>query len=349
MSKVAVRGYTQRLEKPQAKRSFSYDTPLRHNRVLVFDTETTIDQYQNFKIGYFQIYQDGVIQHDGLFYDPSTLNEREINILEAYSKKHNINLYSLDEFIDNVFYPEVFGLKTLCNGYNLAFDLIRIAKRSGDSRGRNRGGFTLTLSDDPFNPPIIVKKLGYSNNFKFTTTKQNKGESHFSGYFLDTQRLAEVLLQERRISLEKAAERLNTPVKKMKEIEHGKVTEKYIDYLIKDVETTQAVYEKLVKELDVYQIHVPITKIFSEASIGKYALSQLGVKPFLELNPDFPDLIIGNMMTSYFGGRTECKIRKEPIKVTVLDFTSMYPTVTMLMNLWKYIIAESLVSQPFNY
>ncbi|WP_269849503.1 hypothetical protein [Methanosarcina horonobensis] len=73
MSKVAVRGYTQRLEKKGEYRSFRrYDTPLRHNRVLVFDTETTTDQYQNFKIGYFQIYQDGVIQHDGLFYDPST-------------------------------------------------------------------------------------------------------------------------------------------------------------------------------------------------------------------------------------------------------------------------------------
>ncbi|KKG10444.1 DNA polymerase [Methanosarcina sp. 2.H.A.1B.4] len=346
MSKVAVRGYTQRLEKKGEYRSFRrYDTPLRHNRVLVFDTETTINQYQNFKIGYFQIYQDGVIQHDGLFYDPSTLNERETKILEAYSRKHNISLYSLDEFIDNVFYPEVFGLKTLCNGYNLAFDISRISKRSGDSRGRNRGGFTLTLSDDPFKPPVIIRKLGYSNSFKFTTTKQNKGEIYFSGYFLDTQRLAEVLLQERRISLEKAAERLNTPVQKMKGIEHGKVTEKYIDYLIKDVETTHAVYEKLVKELDVYQIHIPITKIFSEASIGKHALSQLGVKPFLALNPDFPDSVIGNMMTSYFGGRTECKIRKEPTKVTVLDFTSMYPTVTMLMNLWKYIIAESLEIQ----
>ncbi len=345
MSKIAVRGYTQKLEKPKAKRSFSYDIPLRHNRILVFDTETTTDQYQNFKIGYFQIYQDGVIQHDGLFHDPTTLNEREIKILESYSKKHNISLYSLDEFIDSVFYPEVFGLKTLCNGYNLAFDLSRIAKRSGDSRGMNRGGFTLTLSDDPFNPPIIIRKLGYSNSFKFTTTKQNKGESYFLGYFRDTQRLAEVLLQERRISLEKAAERLNTPVQKMKGIEHGKVTEKYIDYLIKDVETTQAVYEKLVKELDVYQIHIPITKIFSEASIGKHALSQLGVNPFLALNPDFSDSVIGNMMTSYFGGRTECKIRKEPTKVTVLDFTSMYPTVTMLMNLWKYIIAESLEIQ----
>ena len=346
MYKVAVRGYTQKLEKKGEYKSFRrYDTPLRHNRVLVFDTESTIDQYQNFKNGYFQIYQDGVIQHDGLFYDLSTLNEREIKILETYSRKHNISLYSLDEFIDSVFYPEVFELKTLCNGYNLAFDISRISKKSGDSRGRNRGGFTLTLSYDPFKPPIIIRKLGYSNSFKFTTTKQNKGESYFSGYFLDTQRLAEVLLQSNHISLEQAGEKLNTPVQKMKGVEHGKVTEKYIEYLIKDVETTQAVYEKLVKELDVYQIHIPITKIFSAASIGKHALSQIGVKPFQEKNPDFPDSVIGNMMTSYFGGRTECKIRKEPTKVTVLDFTSMYPTVTMEMNLWKYIIAESLEIQ----
>jgi hypothetical protein len=346
MAKVAVRGYTQRLEKKEGKSSFRrYDTPLRHNRVLVFDTETTIDQYQNFKIGYFQIYQDGVIQHDGLFYDPDILNERENKVLEAYSRKHNISLYSLNEFIDSVFYPEVFELKTLCNGYNLAFDLSRIAKRSGNSRGRNRGGFTLTLSDDPFKPPVIIRKLGYSNSFKFTTTKQNKGESYFPGYFLDTQRLAEVLLQSNHISLEKAGEKLNTPVQKMKGVEHGKVTERYIEYLVKDVETTQAVYEKLVKELDVYQIHIPITKVFSSASIGKHALSQLGIKPFLELNPDFPDSVIGNIMTSYYGGRTECKIRKEPTKVTVLDFTSMYPTITMEMELWKYIIAESLEIQ----
>ena len=346
MAKVAIRGYTQKLEKTGENRSFRrYDTPLRHKRVLVFDTETTTDRYQNFRIGYFQIYQDGVIQHDGLFYDPSILNEKEINTLEAYSRKNNISLYLLDEFIDNVFYPEVFELKTLCNGYNLAFDISRIAKRSGDSRETNKGGFTFTLSTDPFKPPIIIRKLGDSKTFKFTTTKQNKGESYFLGYFLDTQRLAEVLLQSSHISLEKEGEKLNTPVKKMKGVEHGKVTEKYIEYLVKDVETTQAVYKKLVKELDVYQIHIPITKIYSSASIGKHALGQLGVKPFLEKSPDFPDSVIGNIMTSYFGGRTECKIRKEPTKVTVLDFTSMYPTVTMEMDLWKYIIAESLEIQ----
>ncbi|WP_244603621.1 hypothetical protein [Methanococcoides sp. AM1] len=47
-------------------------------------------------------------------------------------------------------------------------------------------------------------------------------------------------------------------------------------------------------------------------------------------------------MTSYYGGRCECKIRKQPAKVTTLDFTSMYPTITMEMALWKFMIAESI-------
>jgi len=343
MSKIAVRGFTQKLEKPKEKGgSKDFRTPLSHSRVLALDTETVPDEYQNLKIGYFQIFHDGYFYYDGLFYDPTNLSEREINTVKEYSKTHGIDLYLLDEFVDDVFYPEVFGLQTLCNGFNLAFDLSRIAKRAGNSRGRNRGGFTLTLSDNPFNPPIIIKKLGEAYSFEFARTKQNKGENYFKGHFLDVQKLAEILLQEKRISLENAAKKLNTPTQKMKDVEHGNVTERYIDYNIIDVQATYEVYEALIKELDVYQIDIPPTKIFSEASIGKHALEQLGIKPFMEINPDFPKLHIGHIMTSYYGGRTECKIRKMPTKVTVLDFTSMYPTVTMLMNLWEYITAESL-------
>ena len=36
------------------------------------------------------------------------------------------------------------------------------------------------------------------------------------------------------------------------------------------------------------------------------------------------------------------KLGKVPTKVTTLDFTSMYPTVTMLLDLWKFIIAEDI-------
>ncbi|ABE51552.1 Hypothetical protein Mbur_0578 [Methanococcoides burtonii DSM 6242] len=60
MSKIVVRGYTQKMKKSSVNPFYKpKDVPLRHDRVFVFDTETTIDQCQNFKIGHFQIYQDG--------------------------------------------------------------------------------------------------------------------------------------------------------------------------------------------------------------------------------------------------------------------------------------------------
>jgi len=45
-------------------------------------------------------------------------------------------------------------------------------------------------------------------------------------------------------------------------------------------------------------------------------------------------------MSAYYGGRTECRMRKVPTKVTVLDFTSMYLTITMLLGIWNFIIAD---------
>lgn len=347
MSKIAVRGYTVKAKESNTNTYPNNPTeiPLRHDRVLVLDTETTIDHYQTVKIGYFQIYQDTYIQHEGIFYSTYTLSDNEKKVLDTYVSNKNIPVYTLDEFIDTVFYPEVFGFKTLCIGYNLPFDISRISKHVGDSREKNRGGFTFTLSDNRFNPPIIIKKMGEGNAFNFSSTKINEGKDRFSGYFLDVQTLAEVLLQSKRISLDKAGEKLNTRTKKMKGIEHGKITEKYIDYLIQDVETTFQVYEKLISELDLYQIDIPPTKIYSSASIGKYALRQLGIESFLNLNPEFPPEMIGNILTSYYGGRCECKIRKTPVKVTTLDFTSMYPTIVLLMDLWKYMIAESLEMQ----
>ncbi|WP_135609414.1 DNA polymerase [Methanococcoides sp. AM1] len=342
MSKIAARAFTQKCNPTTKNYPQRKDPPLRYDRVLVFDTETTTDQYQNMKIGHFEIFQDGYTQHEGLFYDSSKLDDSENKVIEEYSKNQKLALYTLEGFVDEVFYPETFNLGTLCVGFNLAFDIIRIAKRSGDSKKGNKGGFTLTLSDNPFNPPIIIRKMGESNTYKFSTTKQNKGEEYFSGHFLDAQTLGEVLLQKKHISLEKACELLDTKHKKIKDIDHGTVTKEYIDYMIMDVKTTYDVYRELLDELDLYQIDIPLTKIFSAASLGKHALKQLGVQPFHKQNPLFLPDILGNIMTAYFGGRCECMFRKQPKKVTVLDFTSMYPTVTMVLDLWKFIIAEKL-------
>ena len=47
-------------------------------------------------------------------------------------------------------------------------------------------------------------------------------------------------------------------------------------------------------------------------------------------------------MSSYYGGRSEVRIRNRPIPVTYLDFTSMYPTVYSLLQLDKFLKAKRI-------
>lgn len=340
---IALRGYTKRNvigETP--KTSSRFYTPMTHDRVLVFDTETTTDHYQNLKIGYFRVYQSGYRQHHGLFYHPYMLDDKEIQILEDFAKKEHIPLYEVDEFIDVVFYKEVFEKRSLCVGFNLAFDISRLAFEVGQSRRKNKGGFTLHLSWRTWNPPIIIKKLGSAHTMKFSTMVGSKLTGYFPGYFLDIQTLAEVLFKVEHLSLARLCDLLDLKNKKIDGGEHGRITEKYIEYNIRDVVCTYEAYTRLMEELNRYEIDIPPTKIFSSASLGKHVLRQLGVRSFRECQPDFPPETLGHIMTAYYGGRTECKIRKTPTRVTGLDFTSMYPSVTMLMGLWSFIIAQSL-------
>lgn len=343
---IAIRGYTRRSIIGDDVKSYSFQTtPLTHDRVMVFDTETTTDHYQNLNIGYFKVYHSGYFQHDGLFYDPLMLDEKEILILKAYAENDGIPLYEIDEFVDGVFYREVFEGRALCIGFNLAFDISRLAVNVGQSRKKNRGGFTLHLSTRQWNPPIIIKKLGSTHTMKFSTIVGSKLRGYFPGYFLDVQTLAEVLLKVEHLSLARLGDLLNLRNKKIDGGEHGRITSKYIEYNIRDVMCTYEAYTRLIEELERYDIDIPPTKIFSSASLGKHVLRQLGIKSFFECQPDFSPVTLGHIMTAYYGGRTECKIRKTPTRVTGLDFTSMYPSVTMLMGLWSFIIAKSLETE----
>jgi hypothetical protein len=65
VSRVAIRAYTRKSKKRGGDHHHHYTPPDRHQHVLVFDTETTIDEYQNFRVGFFEIYQDGYYQHCG--------------------------------------------------------------------------------------------------------------------------------------------------------------------------------------------------------------------------------------------------------------------------------------------
>jgi hypothetical protein len=82
--------------------------------------------------------------------------------------------------------------------------------------------------------------------------------------------------------------------------------------------------------------------IKSEASIGKAYLRQMGVLPWRQVQPEFPAHLVGLIMSTYYGGRSEVQIRREAVRVLYCDFLSMYPTVCTLMRLWKFVIGRGL-------
>lgn len=343
MNNVALRTFSVKgEEKKQFSSTYKQETP-DFSRVLTFDTETTADEFLNLKFGSFMVHENNVYQYAGLFWDERHVSEKEYKILKNYAEKYNIRLFSLAEFI-KIFYLEVFERKTLCIGFNINFDLSRIILDYGHGRYSGKGGFSFKLTEDTTYPRLRVKHLnGRSYNVEFTRAKgKYRKDRTFKGYFLDVANLACTLTDNKSLTLEKACEIFGTSIKKKGTEKHGKISPKYIQYNINDTQATYQVFKKVREEYGRYQLAIAMTNVYSAASLGKQALKQCNITPFLQQNPDFPDSIIGKVMSSYYGGRCECRIRKTPVKVTVLDFFSMYPTVTLLLGLWDFVIADKI-------
>jgi hypothetical protein len=60
------------------------------------------------------------------------------------------------------------------------------------------------------------------------------------------------------------------------------------------------------------------------------------------MQPDFPPDIIGIIMSAYYGGRAEVRLRRTVSQVLYCDFASMYPTVCTLMGLWDFVVAKGV-------
>ena len=68
----------------------------------------------------------------------------------------------------------------------------------------------------------------------------------------------------------------------------------------------------------------------------------MNVTPWRVAQPDFPDKLLGIVMSTYYGGRCEVRIRREVARVLYCDFLSMYPTVSSLMGLWEFARARGV-------
>jgi hypothetical protein len=343
--------------------------------MFVFDTETTTDTTQRLTFGSYRFLVDGKCLEEGLFYGDD-LPERDRNLLAEYAAsrpadvhatcRREIPLLSRAEFLEKL-YKAVYKGQCLLVGFNLPFDLSRLAVKATRARDRFAGGFSLVLwtyrnqngesVENHFRPRVCIKHIdnkralkGFSSRrspdsedivFEEVEGKKTKKGTAFRGHFLDLRTLA-FALTDRAYTLRTACEDFGVEHGKEFPAAHGKITNEYIDYNRRDVLATSELAEKLLAEYARHPINLQPTKAYSPASIGKAYLRGMGIEPVLTRQPDFPGNYLGFAQTAFYGGRTSAHIRKVPVPVVYTDFLSMYPTVNSLMGLWQFVIAREI-------
>ena len=287
------------------------------------------------------------------------MNPDDLAILTAVAEETGARLLTVRQFVDWVLFDKVFELGGVVIGFNLPFDISRIALNHGSAQKTMRGGFSFKLSKNTDWPRVRVKHISakmafirYGSQGKKRTPegqrKKGLAVPPRRGSFVDVKTLASAILSGGYSLMTLSNDALKVEHPKIDADEHGgPLTPDYIRYGMRDVQATWECYVDLTERLKGYNLTTIEPKtLYTEASLGKAYLKQMGVKPWRQLQPDFPPEMIGKIISTYYGGRAEVNIRREKRQVLYCDFLSMYPTVCTLMGLWRFVIANGVTPKP---
>ena len=362
--KVATRAYVERSKVPDTKEKKVTSKARRQRKTtkpqisLVFDTETTIDVTQKLNFGSCRLFVDRADGPPGttctteyLFYadELPTRDPQGFQVLVDYVGRHDafvapgrsqaLHLVSRAEFVEQVLHRYGYRQEAMIIGFNLPFDLSRLAVDATSARKFLRGGNSLKLwHENQFRPRIAYKTID-AKRALIQFTEPNDGRN-CRGRFLDLKTLC-FAMTDQGFTLERACEAFGVGYEK-RDVVHGSITPAYIDYCREDVGATAQLYRAAMAEFGRHDMDLDVTKALSPAALGKAYLTTMGIRPSLERQPDFDRDLLGAAMAAFFGGRAETRIRKVPLPVVYLDFLSMYPTVNALMDIWELVIAESI-------
>jgi hypothetical protein len=291
-------------------------------------------------------------------------------------------LATRDEFVRNVFRPLARDAQALVVLFNAPFDITRLARGWGETRGRRRradepgvgiqrfdsfvGGFSLLMEEyvdgrgqrheNAFAPRVAIKTIDSKRHLTAfrkprPASSDDDADFGFAGNFLDLHTLAYALTNTN-YSLRRACEAFGVESGKLDWEPSGTISDGEIAYNRQDVAATFQLALKLLAEYDRHPISpdastparrtISETRAYSPASIGKAYLRAMGLRPVLERQPDFPADVLGYAMTAFFGGRAECRIRRTSMPVVLTDYLSMYPSVNANMGLWEVLTADEI-------
>jgi hypothetical protein len=278
-------------------------------------------------------------------------------------------------------YRATYNARAQVVGFNLNFDISRLAFDWTDARGSYINGYSFlvfprgdaTPGKHAWRPNWCSKSINSKMSFMGYTSPmeiddpdrippgskdgQPDDEYVWPGDFLDLRTLT-YALTDRGHTLESACAAFGVDYIK-RDVTHGTIYPEYIDYCREDVTATAELYVAAMSEFLRHPIGrsseflerspgLPASQAWSSAKIGKEYLKAFGIRPPLERNPDIPDEILGLWMASYFGGRVNSNICRLAVPLVYVDFASMYATVCSLLGVWGMLCAERIESVAAN-
>ena len=356
-------------QRPAGKKQFPPRIP-PSEWILVFDCETRTTPDQRLRFGAYQLRNKGRLFERGAFYEPEVLSVEDLTLLSQVvaeesetSDGERVRLLTREQFVDEILYGSGRDVGAQIVGFNLPFDISRLAIDHASARRSMRGGFSFKLSEKEGRANVAIKHLSQKAALiRFTGEKPEEAEDEAAeidpdafheselpadpdrGYFVDVKTFAAALTSSSH-SLASLSELLDVPTKKTESEEHGgPLTPDYVRYGLRDVQTTWECFDALARRLASFGLdETGPYDLYSEASLGKAYLKTMKIARWRELQPGFPPQMMGQILSAYYGGRAEVHIRRQIVPVIHCDFLSMYPTVCTLMGLWDFVRARGVI------
>ena len=228
---ILLRAFVEKAQKDPSKyrRASGQNLQAASEWSMVIDCETTTDPGQSLQIGFCRIYYGNELRRHVLFH-ADDLGGSDLKIVNNFAKP-GLEILSRQEFIESIFYKYAYHLRAIIIGFNLPFDLSRLAILHGSARGSMRGGFSLKLSPLNYQPHVQIKHLSkYVSIIRFAAfespanrsqRKRGRAVPYKRGYFLELRALAAALFS-RSFTLAKLADFLGVDHRKLETDHHGK-------------------------------------------------------------------------------------------------------------------------------
>lgn len=315
----------------------------------------------------------GFILGAELFNGDNEIITRHVEQISYRGKYKNIEVKILTEqqFIKDVFYA--YGYHGKCPGstathkeyarivgFNLPFDISRFVTKYGAAHRDFDGGFYFVLCDCPhalktgncaYHPPLRIKKLGrnkYMYSFRHESTLSKSGTRqlmNYNGHFVDAQTLGIALSpSDNGHSLATMCQQYKVENKDEHPDFNAPINDVYLQYLIQDVRSTYYLFRAETDFYNQWGFSKKPEMIYSQASMAKTLLQELGIPPYYagerddenNIGWDISDEIRGCVAATIHGGRAEIGTRLTMVESILLDFASEYPLINNLLKLQDF-------------